>query len=287
MAQGRRHRVRGEDREVQRQRPVLQHVLQLGGLRLGEVAGDLGVAARDGAVGLRRGDHVPVQDDRDGVQPVVVLVGRGVGKVLCGLLGGQGGEGVGARALERQQDFPLVAGGGQLGGGVRDLGTRYSRHVQRVLVAAVVARDDLHARIVVVFGLGVPRLLLPLRGVTRGAVHLVEQVKCRLADQARVAEVAGGGRRRGGARTGRRGRRGRCGRLGRGGPGGLGAGAGARGRDDLGRGLRRAGGAGRRGRRRRRGGARAGRGARARRRARRGGGRRRAGGAVRLEEQRL
>ena len=44
-----RHRIRGEDLEVQRQRPVLQHVRQLGGLRLGEAAGDLGRAAGDGA----------------------------------------------------------------------------------------------------------------------------------------------------------------------------------------------------------------------------------------------
>src|SRR6202044_2135732 len=120
---------------------VLQLVLQLRRRGLGEVSGDLRVAAGDRAVDFRRGDDVPVQDDREGVQPVVaaLLVAVGSGVVLVVQVRGQGGKGSCSLAVKRQLDLPLVVRRRQLGCSAADLRTLHLGYVQGVLVATGVA----------------------------------------------------------------------------------------------------------------------------------------------------
>ena len=88
------------DLEGQRQRAVLQHVGQLGGGLLGEVAGDLRPASGDGRAHRRRRDHLAVEHDGE---PVLRLLRWARARVAFS-------KAVAALRVELQVDHPLRPG---------------------------------------------------------------------------------------------------------------------------------------------------------------------------------
>ncbi|KWW43084.1 hypothetical protein AU359_00064 [Micrococcus luteus] len=127
----------GLDREGDRQGAVVELLGQLRRRLLVQGgAADLRAAVGDDHVGLRRGDHVPVQQDRE----LLARVALGVRGELLGDLR----EGLGALLVEVDVDDPLVGGDAALGlghavGRALDLGARDDHGAQDVLLGR---RDD-------------------------------------------------------------------------------------------------------------------------------------------------
>ena len=205
-AQRRRDRLDGLLGERERQRAVVQHVSQVGGLVLAEVAGDLRGPAGDRAlVDGRERDHAAVQHHGQVVQR---RGGLAPGGVLAVHLLGQRAERRAARGVEVEVGLPVDAGGRLGGAGRRDLLAQHLRLVQDELVqhpALGAARDGLDVGVVVLLA-GVADLLLP---VLVRAVELVELGLHRRADQAGVTAGPGHGGNAGAAGRRRRSRRAR------------------------------------------------------------------------------
>ena len=176
--------------EGERQRAVVQHVGQVGGLSLAEAAGDLGRAAGDGPlVDGREGDDVAVQHHGQ----VVQRRARGpAGPVLAVHLLGQRRERVAPGGVEGEVGLPVHRGRRHGGTGRLDVLAQYLRLVQHELVedaALPAAGHGLDVLVVVLRGVA-PVADLPLP-VLIGAVQLVELRLDRCADQAGITGGAG------------------------------------------------------------------------------------------------